>query len=509
MGLIGALSTSLSGLHDVNQSLGVVSQNIANIGTPNYAAERATQSSDSAGGFGLGVRSGLATRMTDPQLQSNLLSQNSTLSELTTRQQALQRVDVVQGQPGGGTDLASLVGKLADAFSSLQTDTSNQAAQSQTVSAAQALAQQINSLGSSYIAGRQDAQDSIVSGVGSLNVSLATLGKQSDQIIAMKAAGVSTADLENQRDQTISAISQVIDIKTLAQPSGDLLVITPSGLNIPIHAKTAVLSTSSASIGTGASYPSGGIAGIMMGGSDVTAQLKGGQLGGLITLRDTTLPTYQGELDEFSNTLANRFDAQGLTLFTDPGGSLPVATGTPVAQSGYIGFSSTIGVNPAVAANPALLRDGTHAVAGSPTGASAFTPNPSGGPASFSTMVGRILSFAIGTQAQSGVAQTPPTLSGLGPSGTLSAPIAAPLDLASFASDLVGTQSSTSADVTSQVGTAQSLQSTLKSKLGTETGVNLDTEMSTMVQLQNAYAANARIVSVIQSMFTQTLQMVP
>ena len=53
----------------------------------------------------------------------------------------------------------------------------------------------------------------------------------------------------------------------------------------------------------------------MLGGVDVTGQLQGGQIGANITLRDSTLPTFQGELDEFSQNLASRFSAQGLTLF--------------------------------------------------------------------------------------------------------------------------------------------------------------------------------------------------
>ena len=37
-------------------------------------------------------------------------------------------------------------------------------------------------------------------------------------------------------------------------------------------------------------------------------------------------------------------------------------------------------------------------------------------------------------------------------------------------------------------------------------GVNMDTEMSQMLSLQNAYSANARVIAAVQSMFTQLLQ---
>jgi flagellar hook-associated protein 1 FlgK len=38
--------------------------------------------------------------------------------------------------------------------------------------------------------------------------------------------------------------------------------------------------------------------------------------------------------------------------------------------------------------------------------------------------------------------------------------------------------------------------------------VNIDTEMSNMIQLQNAYGANAKVISTVQAMWTQLLQAV-
>ena len=100
--------------------------------------------------------------------------------------------------------------------------------------------------------------------------------------------------------------------------------------------------------------------------------MAGGRIGADIALRDTTLPTFQAELDEFAVTLARRFEAQGLRLFSDPDGAVPASGGPPV-QDGYVGFAAALQVHPDVLASPALLRDGTHAVTGSPTGASSDT----------------------------------------------------------------------------------------------------------------------------------------
>ncbi len=55
--------------------------------------------------------------------------------------------------------------------------------------------------------------------------------------------------------------------------------------------------------------------------------------------------------------MARRFSDNGLTLFTEPDGTLPVNT-PPPAQNGYVGFANSIQVNPAVQTNPSMVRDG-------------------------------------------------------------------------------------------------------------------------------------------------------
>ncbi|MBV8523088.1 MAG: flagellar hook-associated protein FlgK, partial [Acetobacteraceae bacterium] len=206
-------------------------------------------------------------------------------------------------------------------------------------------------------------------------------------------------------------------------------------------------------------------------------------------------------LDEFANGLASRFDAQGLRLFTDPTGAVPASTGAPV-QSGYVGFASEIQVNPAVLQQPALVRDGTQAVSGNPAGASSFTPNPPGGPAGFNTLISRVLDYALGSEVQSGVPQPGFNVNRLGATGTISAPFAAPPTLAGFATALVGAQAQQSSATTSTLSMEQSVQTALQSKFTAQSGVNIDTEMSTMLQLQNAYQANARVLTAVQQLFT-------
>ena len=52
-------------------------------------------------------------------------------------------------------------------------------------------------------------------------------------------------------------------------------------------------------------------------------------------------------------------------------------------------------------------------------------------------------------------------------------------------------------DATSQAMVSHALQE----KFDSETGVNIDNEMSNLIIFQNAYAANARVISTVKELF--------
>jgi flagellar hook-associated protein 1 FlgK len=502
---IDPLSIAMSGLANVNRNLAVLSQNVANANTPGYVAETVQQREVTAGGQPMGVMTGLTVRDVDTALQGQLYAQTAVVGATSMESGALAQVDAVQGTPGSGSDIASLVGKLGDSFSTLLNDPSSTAQQQQVVSQAGALASQINATATVIGTQRQEAQDSVVSDVKELNSDLQQIGAISQQIVQLRATGGSTADLENQRDAVVQDASQVLDLRFIVRPNGDMMVLTTNGLQLPTDG-TAPLAMADANIGPGSYYPGGGSPAVTLGGVDVTTSLTSGSLGAALTLRDTTLPTQQATLDEFAQTLASRFSSQGLTLFSDPSGNVPHPAGTVPRQGPYVGFSDTIQVNPAVVANPSLVRDGTNTIVGSAGGAQSFTPNPPGGPAGFSTMISRVLQYALTGDIAPGTAQPAVNLTQMGPPGSLSANYTTTPDLAGFATAVLTANASAASTASSAATTAQDSQTALQQNISKQSGVNIDAELASMVQLQNAYSANARMISTMQTLWSQLIQ---
>jgi flagellar hook-associated protein 1 FlgK len=506
MSLQGALSIASSGLANINIGLTVISQNIANATTSQYAEETFAQYSVSSGGQDLGVLPGTIVAASDPALQLQVNDAASQNSASQTTSNALTQLQPLLGTVGSSNDLGSLLTAVQSAFSTLLNDPSNVTQQAAVVQTATTLTSSINALSQGYGAARQTAQNALVTQVGQLNTALGSIGTFNKQIVALQAEGVNTADLVNQRAQVEGTITSLVSARFQTQSNGSVIVTLSNGSQLPT-ATANPLSITSATTGPTTFYPGGGLSGITLGGQDITGQFKGGSISANITLRDTTLPTYQANLDEFSENLSTRFAGQGLTLFSKSDGTVPASTTLPV-QSGYVGYAGSITVNPAVAATPSLVRDGTQAIVGSTTGPSAFTPNPPGGLAGFTTLISRVLNYALGSDAQTGVQQTPLATTGLGPTGTLGTNFTAPLALGDYANALTASQSAESSNATTQSTQMQGVQTSLQTMLTGATGVDMDTELGKMIQLQNAYGANAKVISTVQAMFADVLAMV-
>lgn len=469
MSLESALSIAGSGLAVVQRQISVVSQNVANASTTGYVREVATQTSLAAGDQPSGVRSGPTLRALDGPLQASLLSQNATVSGLQTTSVALSAVDAAQGTVGdGGSSLSSLAGALQDSFTTLRTDPSSAAQQQAVLSAAQALTGGINSVSQVYTTQRQAAQDSLVQQVTVANQTLSEIGTTSDRIVLLRAEGVDTADLENQRDEQVASLSGLVSVHTKVSADGDMSIATDNGTVLPTHglavSNNGPLSTSAITIAPGDAYAAGSatstIPAIRIGTQDVTGSLTGGSIGANITLRDTTLPGYQASLDGYSQTLAARFSGQSLTLFTTASGTVPAAGGSAA------GFAGSIQVSAAVLANPGLVRDGT-----SGGGSTA---------AGDTTTIDRVLNVTFAPQGGSP-------------------------GLVSQAASLVASQSQQSAAASTSLGTETGVQTSLKSQFDTASGVSVDQELSNMVGLQNAYGAGGKIISAIETMFSALL----
>jgi flagellar hook-associated protein 1 FlgK len=523
MGLDAALGISVSGLRAISQQLRVVSNNIANAEVPGYTAKSLPTTSVVAAGKGIGVATQPGQRVTEAALQRAVWQREAGVAAAELRAQVLAPLEALHGRPENGDSLAGLTGRVRDGFIALAAQPSSASLQVEVVNAAAALATKLNALSAAVTEARNRSQEMLVDGVAVANRLLGEAGSLTREIVRLKAEGQSTAELEDRRDMVIGRLAALMDLRVVLTERGEMTAFTKGGLTVPL--RDGVLAVTGASLAPQSFYAPGGgsVPPVLLLDSadpsrpvDLTRGQLGGTLGALIGLRDETLPRMQAELDEFAHKLARRFDQQGLRLFSDARGNVPQEQ-PGGGQRGYVGFAAEIRVFAALVETPRLVRDGTHAIPGglppwpatrevqAPYG-DPFTPNPPGGPASFGGLIKRVLDFTFGRELGIGRPHDPPFLTaGLGPRQDLTSPIASTGTLADFAAALVTAQT---AEHAAAKATAESLASTrdlLANRYADAVGVNLDQEMALLIQLQNAYAANARVITASQAMWDALL----
>jgi flagellar hook-associated protein 1 FlgK len=505
MSLDLAFGAARTGLLATQRQLAQVAENLTLAGTPGHTRKELPAEAAVAGDLSLGLRLRPARRDVDQALLAERDARGGEAAAAAVRERLLGRIEAVQGRPEDGESLAAAIGRMREAFVALRAAPAETGLQRGAAEAARDVAVRFNETGAAIAGARQEAQDGILEELRLVNEGLRRVADITGRVRAELGQGRSAAALEDERDLALRRLSESLPVRTLRQGDGGVVLVTQGGLALPLEPSGDAFSTAPAMLGPAAFHgPGGSVPPILLGGVDVTRQLQGGRLGEYVALRDGLLPRFQAELDMAGAQLASRMEAQGLRLFTAPGGAVP-QPGAGYLAGGMLGFANTMRLNPDVAANPSLLRDGTHDVADDPAGAAAFTRNPAGGPAGFDRLLARVLDHALGDTVRPGLAWAPIPSSGLGPEGNLASPLVAPRSAEAYATAVLGLHAAERAEATAARERAGGLLRGLDAAVERRSGVDPDAEMAALMRLQNAYAANARVLSAAQQMFDQLL----
>jgi flagellar hook-associated protein 1 FlgK len=468
-GLTTALLAATSGLRAAQTGIDVVSRNVANASTPGYTRKTVPQTPLIVGGEGQGVQLGQLQRTVNERLQIEVRSGISDTASLEVQDDFLSRFELAFGKPGDNTTVSSQIQALADSFRQLATNPDTITTQTTVVSKAEALASGLNTVADRVQGLRTDADAQIKQSVDNINAKLKAIDDLNNQIAQAQSMGQSTPDLEDRRDQFLDDLSKEIDISYYKRSNGEIWIQTKGGaalLDVAVH---PVSFNNTPVVTPLITYPTG-LDGVVVDGQDISATIRGGRLRGLFDLRDTILPQAQLQLDSLAANLTTVLNGQNMELFNDNG-----VTFNPVSTTGY---ANRITVNQTVKNNPWRTRDGT-AVA---------VPNPNTGDTTIPLNIVNTFESL----------QTFPGTTGLGTSFTF----------AGYGSAFVAFQGTQRANINDAMKNKSVLTESLQTRLSNDSGVNVDRELALMIELQNSYGANAKMVQAVKEMFDQLLSIV-
>jgi flagellar hook-associated protein 1 len=617
MGLSSALATAMSGLRANQAALSIVSSNIANASTPGYITQSVNQIEVDSGGTGSSVQVTGVTRQLDLYVQNQLRTETSGGAYADQTSNILGQLQDVYGTPGGTGTLETTFSNFTTALQALSTSSGSQSAQVSALSAAQSLAQQLNTTTQGIQSLRSNVQQDIGTSVTQANTDMTQIAAINTQLQGLAPTDPAAATLMDQRDTAITQLSQLMDIRAVTDSSNQTSVFTNSGVQLVGAGQASQMTFfSPGALNANSLYNSdpakSGVGSLTIqlpnGASyDMVANnaISSGQIAADLKLRDQTLVQAQTQVDQLAATLSSSLSDQttpgtavsgppaGFSLdvsnvlpgntvnliytnsatntqrqvsivnVTDPS-ALPL-TNAPNANPQVIGINfsggmasvvsqlnaalgtsnlqfsnpsgSTLQVvgNSAATVNAASVTTTTSSLTSGSAqlplftdGNSLYTGTITGSGSQMTGLAGRITVNAalLSNPANLSVYSTSPVtaagdttrsdfLYSQLTSGTFS--YSPQTGLGSSASPFTGTitgfmqqflsqQANASTSATQLQQGQDVVVNTLQQKFNSTSGVSIDTEMANLIALQNSYAANAHVMSVVQSMMTTLLQ---
>jgi len=469
--LFASLTTASNALDVIGQAIGVVQNNVSNASTPGYvnqSLDLTASAFDASGNLWGGVHArgvDSSRNVFAEQAVWNANEQAGQSSQQASSLDALQQFFSVSGTSGVPAALSGVY----SAFSAFSANPTDATSRQQVISAANTFAQTINETATNVEQLRSQTDTQISGAVAQINNLTAQIAVANADI---QQGGSKDAGVQTQLYNSIEKLSNLVPVSVLTASDGTATVLLGGQSPLVTGSTSHPLSVTAASE-QAATIPNATPDTAIQTdqGVDVTSLSNQGQLGGLLSFRNTTIPSVigddqqQGSLNQLANTFADRVN----TLLTNG----QVSAGPP-AVAGQPLFTYTAGtpteVASSLAVSPAITASTLAAIA----------PGP---PA-----------VANGTATQ---------LANLSTSQD-SADQINNLSYTAFYSSVAAGIGQSQSNAASNQQTQAQLLTQAQTMRAQVSGVSLNDQASLLMQYQQSYQAAAQVISVINSV-TQSL----
>lgn len=484
MSISGALSNALTGLTAATRAAEVVSSNLANSLTEGYGRREISLSSRITGSTG-GVAVDGVKRMVNPALVSDRRFADADYSNASTNSAYLRRFEGLLGTPEDSYSLSAGLAKFESSLVEAASRPESNERLENVFLRSQNVAQTLKQSSDGVQNLRIEADREIDSTVDRLNTALEQVRELNVRISAAQVQGNETASLEDMRQQTIDEIGEIVPIREVPRDHGAVALFTPGG-SILLDGSAATLEfTTTNVIAPHMTQANGMLSGLTINGNPVrtdsaTSPIKGGSLSALFEIRDETGVESQAQLDAVARDLVERYQDPAVdpTLAaTDPGlftdGGLFFDPANEVGLAGRLSINAA--VDPDAGGDVSRLRDGLGAAA----------PGPVGDATLLQSMYGALNVLRV------------PASGSFGGASRSAADLTASL-LSQAGSDR-------------QVGETHLAFSTARldelKTMELSEGVDSDYEIQRLMLIEQAYAANARMIETVDEMMQTLLRL--
>ena len=329
--IYGIMSLAGQALMTQQLAISVTSHNIANVNTPGYSRQRLNMTTNipmesSVGPMGNGVSGVSIERLYDRFLSSQISNESQGLGRWEAQKDAVQMLEVIFNE-SDGSGLSQAMGKFWDAWQALTNNPSGATERQVLVTASQVLANTFNKLDGDLNGSQQNLDLAIQGTVEDINRLSEQLADLNEKIIFSEIGSLSANDYRDQRELVLKELSELIDINTFEDANGAVSVVTASGRPLVSSDHFWQLSTEVNASGLQ------DVVWVDDSGStiNITGDISGGKLKGLLEARDDIITDYMTRLDTLAGFLradVNLLHQGGFDLNGIAGEAFFIGTGT-------------------------------------------------------------------------------------------------------------------------------------------------------------------------------------
>ncbi len=362
--LLASLNSTGSALRVYQHALDVIQANITNASTPGYAKQAlglAAMPFDLAGGLAGGVAARGLDSARDEYAEQEVRRQLQALGRTETQVQGTTSIENLF-DVSGNSGIPKYLSAIFDAFSAWSVNPNDEAARQQVLASAGQLATGIQQLANSLSAISTSTGEQIGTTVSQINQLTEAIQQFNIQRLRQTSPD---PGLDANLHSTLEQLSELVNITTLTQPDGTVTVLLPGGSPLVIGTEEYPVSAG-LSVPTDATNPGGPPSSRILdaSGADISSQVQGGKLGGLLDVHNRVLSSLIGDgatagsLNEFAKSFADTVNGilQAGFVSTDAG----AANGLPLFV--YDGSDPTaatrsFALNPAIGAGDLAAAD--------------------------------------------------------------------------------------------------------------------------------------------------------
>jgi flagellar hook-associated protein 1 FlgK len=490
MSLSSALNAARSSLATNASQTSLISRNLAGANEAHY-----TRKSANIATFQGGVRIESIGRAANPQLLYTTLGATSRSAGQQAVVSGLEKLEQTVGDPEADRSPAALIGALRDAIQQYAAMPDNSTMARAVLGGAHDVAEALRSATGVVQATRQQADADMATSVGRVNELLARLETLNSEIVRGTNTGADVTGKLDARDKILSEVSEQIGIRVVGRADNDIALYTDSGVTLFETTARSVTFKPTQTYGPTTTGNAVFVDGVPVVGGSTTMPIETGKLAGLGTLRDDITVTYQNQLDEIARGLVESFAESDrnapATLPTIPG--LFTYSGAPAMPAGGTllpGLAAEIAVSPNVDPQRGgvleRLRDGGIGNPAEP----AYVYNATGA-SSFSERLQGMIDALDVQRAFDPSARADENAGIIG-----------------FAASSVSWLGASRQSAAAELDYRQTLLARSSEALSNATGVNIDEEMTIMLELERSYQASAKLISTVDGLLASLLEAV-